>query len=102
MSIIEFYQLTPIEFYYANLEKNRIKETFVQEQYEVARWSIRHLINISGRTIKKMLNTVKEVEIFPWESEFKPNKRVQTPEEMAEAVKRIASLLGGKKKKSKR
>lgn len=90
--------MTPKEFFYAVKYHNKEREQEAQLQYEVARYMLRHMWNMQGRQLKRMLKELKDVDVFPWE---KDTQKAQTPEQMATALKMIFRSYKNKKDKDK-
>jgi len=68
ITVFDFYEMTPVEFYYAIQEAKEMQKVSLQSQYELQRHFIRHHWNMQGRTTgKRGLKSDKEVEVFPWE-----------------------------------
>ena len=98
LNFIEFYELTPIEFSEAVNQKSISEEFKTRLEYDVARYTVRHLWNMQGRHVKRLIKTVKEVDVFPWEKEEeRKNKKPQTLDEMKSELKSIYNIFKKKK-----
>lgn len=97
---MDFYVLTPIEFFAALKFYNEEREDEMHMNYDVARFMLKHLWNMQGRHVKKMLKTPKDVEEFPWETE--KSKKVMTPEEMGLALRSIFRSVKNREKRNER
>lgn len=84
--------MAPIEFNYAVDDFNTRTEIDAHRPYEVARFTLRHLYNISGR-FEKWLTEDTEVEIFSWEEEDmklrKQQEQRQKPQQTAAEIQEI-------------
>lgn len=94
----EFYQLTPIEFDHSlNDWGEQLKQqtTFEKQlKYEVARWQVKHLWNMQGRTLKRMMKKVTDVEGFEWDVKVEQNQ--------SEVIRGLKTFFGALAKKQKR
>jgi hypothetical protein len=85
----------PIEFNYAVDDFNERKIIESHRPYEVARFTLRHLYNISGR-FEKWLTEDSEVEVFSWDKKktsqtqhIQTQKPQQTAAEIQEMIFKI-------------
>lgn len=99
LNIASFYEMTPIELHFAYKYINQQDESLFKLEYEVARYTVKHLWNMQGRHMKKLLGSPRDVEIFPWEE--KEIKQPQSLEEMKSIIFGIHSRLGKDRKKKK-
>lgn len=91
--------MTPVEFYFSIQHQNKKEERQEQIQYEVSRWTVRHMWNMQGKMLPKghELNEVYDVNIFPWEKNRSISKLPQSLESMKEAMKSIFDFHNRKK-----
>jgi len=100
LTVFEFYQTTPIEFYFAlkdakELEEGKIKimARSIYESMRIQTTLIHNMSPYSKRAIRKPENLLK----FEWDKEREPS--VQTLEEMKQALQTIATRYKKKGKK---
>lgn len=99
IGVSSFYEMTPVELHYAYKYCNQYDESAFKQDYEVARYIVKHIWNSQGRCLKKLLNEPKDVETFPWESK---EQKVQSLKEMKAALQSWALHFKAKEKKNKK
>ena len=93
ISIEMFYEMTPIEYFHALQETDR-KITFeYRTRYEVARFQLKHLLNISGKSLKRRLTKVTDIELLPWDEEYKAAQEQMPPGQMKRTLNRAFSKI---------
>ena len=100
-SVDLFYDLTPIEFKYAVLDISRSDVDKFKVQWEVDRYIVLHLTNISGKSLKHPLRNLKDIGLFPWEVDEILNRK-QDLSEMESQLNRIEKAFKNVKKKDKK
>lgn len=100
-SVDLFYDLTPIEFKYAVKDSSEREIDSFKVQWEVARYTILHLCNISGKSLKHPLKSVQDVGVFHWETE-ELLSRTQSTSEMARQLTAMERVFKNVKKKDKK
>ena len=71
LNVLEFYELTPKEFYYAIEETNQREMNEVKSNYVRTRWLAKHIWNSRKRHFPSFIKDAKDIEPFPWEQETK-------------------------------
>ena len=93
ISVETFYEMTPFEYFYALQETDR-KITFEHRtRYEVARFQLKHLLNISGKSLKRKVTKVTDIELFPWDEEYKAAQEQMSPGQMKRALNRALGKI---------
>ena len=94
LSAFDFYELAPVEFKFALKTKNDEEENSFQLKYEVARFLAKHIWNSAGKSVKRFITKVEEVEGFTWDTE---KVKVQSVEEQKNIFHSIARAFKNKK-----
>ena len=92
---VEFYDLSPVEFYFALKSVGDYRLQQQKDLYEVARLQAAWLINVHPH-VKPKLRNVYEIIRYPWEKSAISPPKIQTQDEMKNAVLMLASALGAK------
>jgi len=102
LSVFEFYQTTPIEFYYALKQQKEWDEIYLKtvtrtiyESMRIQTTLIHNMSPYSKKVIKKPTSLLK----FEWDGKEQP--KVQSLEEMKQALQVLAKKYGNKKKGKK-
>ncbi len=92
--------MTPREFGEAikatNEELNFWFEAKTKQNYEVSRFVLFHLINISGKSLKRSMKAYTELVEFPWEK--RQEKVGKSIDQMRMELMRIAQTYNKKKR----
>ena len=102
LSVFEFYQTTPIEFFYALKQQKEWDEIYLKtvtrtiyESMRIQTTLIHNMSPYSKKAIKKPTSLLK----FEWDEKEQP--KVQSLEEMKQALHGLAKKYGNKKKGKK-
>lgn len=93
LTVADFYGMSPIEYDEALNDWGEQLQLEVQSNYNVARWLARHLWNMQGRHLKRMIQNPQDLEEFKWD-----RKQEQTKEQIMAAIK---TIFGGMRKRKK-
>lgn len=97
ISAKEYYNLTPLEAYWAFEDNKEIRQFEYQTQYETARFISFHIWNSAGRSLQFPYQDVSQIMKFPWEQESK-----QSWEDMLSQMKTIAAVHNERLKKKQK
>jgi hypothetical protein len=100
LNLDDFNDLSPLEFDEAMkayvTKVNTQQENHFKTIFEATRYLTVQIWNSAGKSLKHPIKNTKEAFPFPWE---KPEKKVQTVDEMKEALKGIVQAFSGKKRR---
>lgn len=94
----EFLELSPIEFHWALKDSNMREFNLQRSIFEAMRIQTVHLMNISGKSLKREITNPQQWMPFVWEKTTKSVKK-QSVEEMKEI---LLSIISGVKRKNER
>ncbi len=104
MTTNAFLEITPKEFYLALKDKNEqdgLKvETNVKMICNAIRKSTRHLLNLSGKSLKRPITNDHQIMVFPWDKNTV--QKPQTKKEMMDVMRGIAEHYKKRKAKTKK
>ena len=95
----EFFDLSPVEFYYALKTTREFRRAASKEAYEIAREQAVWIINYTSTRLKDPFKSPTDMVKFVWENE--PNKEKQSVDDMKRAITRIALMIGTKPEQEK-
>lgn len=87
----EFYDLSPLEFYYAAKAVGEARMAQVQVDYEISRYNALLVINNTSTILKERYKDPRELSKFTWEKDVQ--QIAQTPEQLQKAIMGIASAF---------
>lgn len=92
MSVSEFYDLSPVEFYYAMEEYSEIQMTHHKTTYDSMRLQTVFLLNVQ-LSKKDRIREVTQLMKFPWDKEVVKGEKKQSVEEMKQILLGIAKTV---------
>ena len=90
ISASEFFDLSPIEFYYGMKAVGDRREEEYHVRYEVARYMAVNIINLTSQILKEPFRDHRDLTRFPWEKKDEP----QSQEKVVEQAMIMARSIG--------